>query len=250
MSSLLVTGCVLSSIAVYAYHSLNQGRLTDAQTKVIKEKSDYSNRIQSVFELALKQMNLDGNSRINLFIVNGFTPGAAFGNIFSGNRGIIVSLGYLEDTTDEEFSFIIKHEITHIQKNHLLKIPFYSFLAGSVPLVASYIYSINPIIAIAISVLSTLGTIFLYTRSSENEAHAVAAQHSSEKEIQSYIGYIEKVRKSVISKRKYYKDKNDWRYHLHSKEGNLLMDFLHPSKTTEQAQLEKILRIRGQIRPA
>jgi Zn-dependent protease with chaperone function len=245
MSFLLVAEGILGSIAGYAYHSLNQGRLTDAQTKLIKENSDSSNRIQSIFELVLKDMGLNDNCKIKLFITNGNTPPCSFGNFLSKERGLIVSRGLCDQRDNEIIAFIFKHEIAHIQKNHLLKIPGYSFLAGSIPLVASYVYSINPVISVAISALSTLATIFLYTRSSESEANAVAAQYSSKKEIQSCIDEFEKMRKTVKSSREYYKERNDWHYHLYSEEGNILMDFLHPPVSTEQALLEKTLRERS-----
>lgn len=244
MSSLLATGCVLSCIACYACHSLNQGRLTDVESKLTTEKSNSSNRIQGIFEKVLTDMGLNENCRIKLFITNDDIHPCSFGNFLSKERGVITSKKFCDLHNDELIAFIFKHEIAHIQKNHLLKIPGYSFLAGSIPLVASYVYFINPVTSVAISALSTLATIFLYTRSSESEANAVAAQQSSEKEIQSCIDEFEKMRKTAKSLRKCYKERNDWRYYLYSEEGNSLIDFLHPPASTEQALLEKALRER------
>lgn len=243
----LLTGISLGCVAAYSSYSLNYGRLESAKKKIITEDSLYFNKkivdkIKHTLKDVISELEME-NYNLNLLIIDdNYSSPHVYGNSLSKERGIIVPIQFCYNISNKEFAFLLKHEIAHINNSHLLKIPFYSFIAGCLPLVASSFYATHPAISISCSIISTLSTIILYTRATESEADECAIKSASQPEIQGGIATFNRERAIVKESRSYLQDTGNWRYLLCSEEGNNRKDFLHPPLSHRVAALKKALK--------
>lgn len=231
----------LSCISGYSYYCLNYGRSKNAQTELISEESLESCRLYNIFQEALADLSID-KTEIKLLITNGKNAPCAYGDSISKNCGIIWPIDSLTNESDETILWIFKHEITHITKNHLLKIPFFSLLVGITPLAINCLFPFNPVISISLSVVTVVSTIFLYSQAAESEADAMALESSNKEGIQAAIDLFENERKNVILNRNILKNKNNWQYLLRTENGEKLLNLLHPSYSNRIAMCSNALK--------
>ena len=236
----LLCGVALSFTAGYAYNYLNQGRLKEVENRVIYRGKSYD-RISSVFISVLSDFNIDRKD-VRLVVVNERGAPRVFGSLLSRDCGVIVPLDIdVCDMNEKSLKVVLKHELVHSVKNHLLKIPCYSFVAGVTPLGIGFLCSVDSKISVLVSLITTISTVILYVQATECEADAIAIESSKKDEVEAYIKLFNELKTHMIKQKKYFKSINSLNYFSIRENGDYLLGILHPFYSTRIKACEKAL---------
>lgn len=215
----------------FGYYSLNQGRARFGRKNLLIENAEEKEsfqKLKTIFESVLKELNLEKDS-FKLYIIER-KMAQAFGNRFSSEKGVLISIAWASKEEDE-LRFIFKHEITHIQRNHTLKIPLYSFLTTISASSITTFSNISAITNVSSSIFILISSLYLVIYYTEREADSIACEQAAPKEILSRINTYKKKYITAHKKWKmYYKEQNNWRHYLYSDQGEYRLSyFFHPS---------------------
>jgi len=195
----------LTCLSMYAYDRLNRGRIQDLLARPIQEQTDHSLRLQQCFEEALEDLKLKNNQSIE-FVEIKPNPQTWETNLImlSSGNALLTKKCYIavfppyKNHSNATLRLIFKHEIAHILKSHLLKLPLYPLLTGLLPLSLSLFIPLPSIAFIASSILGTGLCALTYLRATEFEAETFSAEYGSAEEIQAGMEYAMTQRDSCL----------------------------------------------------
>lgn len=236
-------GSTLVGAAVYAYYKLNSGRQQEALNMRADQNCDQYQRIQTILDKSLEDCKVSPQEDYQLILVDTPEPCfKAFGSKKEKEKGIIASVSYCRELTNNELSFIIKHEITHIEKNHSLKIPAFSLLAGISTLVFSRLFGFTPLMSIIATIFSTVFTVSFTQRFNEYEADARAIEYSCVNERIGGINAMQAQRDDLKQLKAYFTETGNWRRFLISDKGEYYPGlFSHPSFLTRISNIKALI---------
>jgi len=192
MSYLLyAAGTLLTGLGCYAHHRLNANRINTFEVKkeLSSQEAGDTTKVKEYFNEVIKELGVKPGS-IDLRFSHVQT--CAAGHAFTNERVVFLELGAVRYclSVPEILKVILRHEIIHIVKNHLLKIPMYSTFVGLASLTWAGITEIDPIVAIGLSALATLASIYIHVNYTEMEATAQSMSKSSHGEIMRFLSDI------------------------------------------------------------